>query len=114
MRARFEKTFLGLGLFAGTILLLGGGYLMTQALVNPLGASEMDALTAGFALALSSFLLVYLLFPRKRAKLARRDHAAREEEICRGPVLTVYGETEQNRLVAKQALGAGKNLPGPM
>jgi len=32
VRARFEKTFFGLGAFAGVVLLLGGGYLMTEAL----------------------------------------------------------------------------------
>jgi len=30
------------------------------------------------------------------------------------PVLTVYGETVQKRIVAIQILGEGRNLPGPM
>jgi hypothetical protein len=45
---------------------------------------------------------------------ARQEYAPREEERCRDPVLTVYGETVRNDLLAQQALGAGKNLPGPM
>lgn len=60
VRARFERTFWGLVTFAGLILLLGGRYLMIEALLDPLGASDMAVLTAGLALALalSSFLLV--------------------------------------------------------
>jgi hypothetical protein len=72
----------------------------------------MGVLAAGFALALSSFLLVYLLCPRRRIELARQEDGILDEG--KSPVLTVYGETVQNRLVAKQVLGAGKNLPGPM
>jgi hypothetical protein len=87
---------------------------MAEALTDPLGASDVGVLTAGFALALSSFLLVYLVWPRGKMELAKREHAAREEENWKGSVLTVYGETVQNRIVAKRALGEGKDLPGPM
>jgi hypothetical protein len=45
VRARFERIFLGLGSFAGIILLLGGTYLMTKVLLNPLGASDAGART---------------------------------------------------------------------
>ena len=69
-RGRTERTFMGLGAFAATVLLLGGGYLMTEALLNPLSASDVGVLTAGFALALASFLLVYLLSPRRRIETA--------------------------------------------
>ena len=114
VRARFEKTFFGLGAFAGVVLLLGGGYLMIEALIDPLGASDVAVLTAGFALALSSFLLVYLVWPNRRMELAKHEHAAREEAKAEPPVLTVYGKTLQHRIVAKRSLGDGKNLPGPM
>ncbi|MGB7731451.1 MAG: hypothetical protein WBL50_25750 [Candidatus Acidiferrum sp.] len=113
-RGRTERTFMGLGAFAATVLLLGGGYLMTEALLNPLSASDVGVLTAGFALALASFLSVYLLSPRRRIETAMCEKNARNEEKWNMPVLTVYGETVQKRIVAKQILGEGKNLPGPM
>lgn len=114
VRARFEKTFWGLGAFAGMVLLLGGAYLMREALMDPLGASDVGVLTAGLALALSSFLLVYLVRPKGRMELARHEPDGSDEEMGKGPALTVYGEAVQNRAVAKQALGEEKNLPGPM
>jgi hypothetical protein len=55
VRARFERTFFGLGAFAATVLLVGGGYLMTEALIDPIGASDMAVLTAGFVVALEFF-----------------------------------------------------------
>jgi hypothetical protein len=87
---------------------------MIEALIDPLGASDVGVLAAGFALALSSFLLVYLLWPRRRLQLAKHDCTIRKDKKSNGPVLTVYGEVVQNRIVAKRALGHGKNLPGPM
>jgi hypothetical protein len=60
------------------------------------------------------FVMVYLVWPTSRRELSRHEHESIEVEIRKNPVLTVYGETVQSRMVAKQALGAGKNLPGPM
>jgi len=114
VRATSKKTFLGLGAFTGAVLLLGGSYLMVEALIDPLHASDASVITAGFALALSSFLLVYFVYPRRRMELAKREFEEREEAKSNGPILTVYGETVQNRMVAEQVLGEGKNLPGPM
>ena len=93
-RGRTERTFMRLGAFAATVLLLGGGYLMTEALLNPLSASDVGVLTAGFALALASFLSVYLLSPR-RIETAMREKNAGDEEKWNKPVLTIYGETVQ-------------------
>jgi hypothetical protein len=109
VRSRFEHTFLGLGSFAGLILLLGGGYLMAEALLDPLGASDMGVLTAGFALALSSFLLVYLVWPRSKMALAKRESNHAEEEKW-----MVCGENVQNPMPANRTLSERKNLPGPM
>jgi membrane protein implicated in regulation of membrane protease activity len=114
VRARFEKTFFGLGAFAGIVLLLGGTYLMIEALMNPLGASDVGVLTAGVALALSSFLLVYLVWPKRRRELSKQEHENPEAEIRKSSVLTVHEETVQNRTDAKQDSGTGKNLPSPM
>jgi len=113
VRARFEKTFFGLGAFAAMFLLLVGGYLMTEAMIDPIGASDMGVLAAGFALALSSFLLVYFAWPRGRLELAKRE-SAREEDAWKNPVLTVYGDAVHTRVITKKALGEDKGLPGPM
>jgi len=114
IRARFERTFFGLGLFAAVILLLCGGYLMVEALVDPLDASEAGVLAAGFTLALSSFLLVYIAWPRGRLQMAKRERRLRLEEKWAGPDLTVYGEAVHGHMEAKGALGDRKDLPGPM
>jgi hypothetical protein len=65
IRARFERTFFGLRAFAGTILMAKGLYLMSEALVDPFGNTDVRGFVAGTALALSGFLLVYLLWPRR-------------------------------------------------
>jgi hypothetical protein len=81
VRSSFERTFLGLGAFAAAILLAGGAYLMTEALIDPLGASDLAVLAAGFALSLSSFLVVYLVLPQRRIQMAKREQGERAESI---------------------------------
>jgi hypothetical protein len=73
IRARFERTYFGVGSFAGVVLLLGGLYLLRAAFQDPFGAANVRVLVAGFALALASFLLVYLVWPRGKMALARRE-----------------------------------------
>jgi hypothetical protein len=114
VRARFERTFFGLGVFAAVILLVGGAYLMAEALMDPIGASDIAVLTAGFALSLSSFLLVYLVLPQRTMQMAKREREERAEEQWKGPVLTVYGETVHQGVAAKESLDLHKQLPGPM
>jgi hypothetical protein len=114
MRGRFERTFFGLGLFAAINLFLWGIYLLTEVIRDPLKANETAVIAAGFALALASFLIVYLVWPRGRSALARHDEFDRDPEYSKGPVLTVYGEGVQNRLEAKRGSGEEENLPGPM
>lgn len=114
VRARFERTFFGLGVFAAAILLVGGAYLMSEALIDPIGASDMAVLTAGFALSLSSFLLVYLVLPQRKIQMAKREKEERTEEQWKAPVLTVYGETVHPRVRVKESLDLHKHLPGPM
>jgi hypothetical protein len=113
VRARFEKTFFGLGAFAALILLIGGGYLMAEALVDPIGASDMGVLAAGFALALSSFLLVYFVWPKGKLELAKRERIDGVEQGL-NPVLTVYGDSVHTRVIAKRELQQHRHLPGPM
>jgi hypothetical protein len=114
VRARFERTFFGLGAFAAVILLAGGAYLMAEALIDPIGASDMAVLTAGFALSLSSFLLVYLVLPRRKIQIAKRELEESADERWKGPVLTVYSETMHRRVVRNQSVHLDEHLPGPM
>jgi hypothetical protein len=114
IRARFERTFFGVGSFAGVVLLLGGLYLLRAAFQDPFGAADVRVLVAGFALALASFLLVYLVWPRGKMALARRERRFHALEKWDGPVLNVYGEGAQNPVAEEEALHLRKELPGPV
>lgn len=87
-----------------------------EALLDPLGASDMAVLTAGLALALSSFLLVYLVWPRRKMELARREQLETAEQNWKRPVVTIrlYDEGQSSRTLVGRALGDRKHLPGPM
>jgi len=78
VRSRFERTFFGFGAFAAAILLVGGACLMTEALIDPIGASDLVVLAAGFALSLASFLVVYLVPATKKNAMARDKQTARK------------------------------------
>lgn len=114
VRSRFERTFFGLGLFAAVNLFLWGAYLLTEAIRDPLRATGIAVLVAGFFLALASFLMAFLLWPKGRRALARDEEPDDDFDCTSGPVLTVYGQTVQDQPKAKLALREGKNLPGPM
>jgi len=115
VRGRFERTFFGLGLFAAVALLLYGTYLLAESIGDPLEASGTTVLIAGFMLALASFVITFLIWPRRKMALARDDEDLDQvPEYIKSPVLTVYGDSAQNRIEAKQALGTEKDLPGPM
>jgi membrane protein implicated in regulation of membrane protease activity len=114
MRARFERTFFGLGLFAALSLFLCGAYLLTEAIRDPLEASESAVICAGFTLSLASFVLTYLVWPRAKSVLEKDQDSPRHRRNVHGAVLTVYGQTVHTRLEAKQLLAEGKNLRGPM
>jgi hypothetical protein len=89
---------------------------MMEALLDPLGASDMAVLTAGLALALSIFLLFYLVWPRRRIELARHEQLEAIEEKCKRPALEIrmYDESAQSPMLTNRRLGERKNLPGPM
>lgn len=114
VRSRFERTFFGLGLFAAVTLFVWGAYLLSEAIRNPLRATGVAVLVAGFMLALASFLVAFLVWPGGRRALARDEDPDEDFENTAGLVLTVYGEAVHERLEAKQVLKEGKNLPGPM
>ncbi|HTQ95327.1 MAG TPA: hypothetical protein VMH89_00900 [Candidatus Acidoferrum sp.] len=114
IRARFERTFFGVGSFAGVALLLGGLYLLRAAFQDPFGAADVRVLVAGFALALASFLLVYLVWPRGKMALARRERRSHALEKWDGPVLNINEEGVENRMDEEEALHLRKELPGPV
>ena len=114
VRARFERTFFGLGLFAAISLFLGGVYLLTEAIRDPLEASEAAVICAGFTLSLASFVLVYLFWPRAKSVLQKDPDSSDHRESLRGPVLTVYGQALHTRSEAKRLLAESKDLLGPM
>ena len=112
VRARIEKSFLGLGLFSAITILLYGIYLLTKALLNPLQATEITVLGAGFTISLATFAITYILWPRSRSALAREEDASHERSD--GPVLTVLNDGRHIRVQTRQALAERRNLPGPM
>jgi hypothetical protein len=114
VRGRCERTFFGLGAFAAVILLLGGVYLLRETWLDPLGASDVRVLVGGVALALSSFLIVFLMWPFSRIALAKRDRRSHSAKQWNASALTVYGKTVQDRMAARRALEERKDLPGPM
>jgi hypothetical protein len=50
----------------------------------------------------------------RSVRIIARPVDAGDEEKWNKPVLTMYGETVQKRIAAKQILSEGRNLPGPM
>ncbi|MGB7848061.1 MAG: hypothetical protein WBL63_20795 [Candidatus Acidiferrum sp.] len=113
-RARMERTFLGPGLFAAVNLLFVGFYLLREVNREPLKANDTAVIAAGFALALATFLLAYLVWPWCSASLARHEDSDPSPECWEGPLLRVYGKAVKIRLEGKRELVEGKKLPGPM
>jgi hypothetical protein len=113
-RGPFARTFFGMGLFAATSLFLCGAYLLCGAMLDPLGATDMAVIVAGFALALATFILVFLAWSRGKQILQRRHESSREPVYPSGPVLAIYGQTVQDGLQAKRTLSESKALPRPM
>ena len=83
-RGRTVRTFMRLGPFAATVLLLGGGYLMTEALlksVERVGCGNADgqipAGVGGFPFGVSAS-------PRRRIETALREkmHAMKRNGTC--------------------------------
>ena len=113
VRGRLERTFFGLGLFAAINFFLCGAYPMREAIVDPLGATDVAVMVAGFALALASFALVFLVWPRTKEVLPR--HTCYRESVCpSGPVLNVYGESVPDGRHGKHARREAKTLPAPV
>ncbi|HVM74449.1 MAG TPA: hypothetical protein VMT75_02330 [Candidatus Saccharimonadales bacterium] len=114
LRARFERTFFGLGLSFATVLLAGGAYLLDDAVSDPLEASATAVLVAGLSLALGGFAIVYLVWPRRYLSIARRGEVDQFDGEWKNYALTAYGESVQDRLEAQKILEKRRGLPGPM
>lgn len=113
LRARFERTFLGLGLFFASALLTGGAYLLLEAIREPLKASEASVILAGLALSLGGYAIVFLAWPRRHLAIARRN-SERISDEWKHYVLTEYGDSVQNRLEMQKSPKDHIDLPGPM
>lgn len=113
-RSRFQHTFFGLGLFTVISLFLGGAYLFTHAIRDPLEASGAAVIVAGFTLSLAGFAFTYLVWPRAKLALAKDQDAPQHREGLREPALTGYRQALPTRVEANQALVENKNLDRPM
>jgi len=114
LRARRERTFLGLGLFVAGVLLAGGAYLLTEAFREPLQSSGVSVVVAGLALSLGAFAAIYLAWPRRHLAIAHRQELGHFDDEWKSYVLTAYGESVQRRAEVRQTMNDPRNLPGPM
>jgi hypothetical protein len=91
VRASMPRTFLGLGVFTETGLLLCGSYLLLKALWWPLETGETAVIVAGLLLALATFLLLYMVRPGVSIALAQTDDDGIQDEApqLQAP-LTIY------------------------
>ena len=113
LRARFERTFLGLGVLFASALLAGGTYLLLEAIREPLKASGTSVILAGLALSLGGYAIVFLAWPRRHLAIAHR-RGERVDDEWKNYVLTEYGDSVQNRLELRHELKGRTDLPGPM
>jgi hypothetical protein len=113
LRARFEWTFFGLGLFADINLFLFGSFFLREALYDPISASTTTVVGSAFMLALATFLLAYLIWPRVKAAFATQSENERGLHTISGPVLTVYrdGDALRAQIEEEQALTLRKPRP---
>ena len=113
VRASLPRTFRTLGVFTEATLLLCGSYLLLKVLWRPLETDQGAILGAGVILGLAVILLFYLVRPRWKEALPRRDERSPGGEWMESP-LTAYGEALKARQGAQHALENEEELPGPM
>lgn len=73
VRGSTPRTFRGMGLFVEVSLLFMGVYVLAQALINPLTASQLDILGGALILSVAAYLLLYLLWPKPKEALRQRE-----------------------------------------
>lgn len=75
----------------------------------PLRATGAAVLVAGFLLALTSFLVAFLLWPPGNTALARAEDPHGDFKYSSGPVLTVYGEAARGPTGSEKGSKKGKD-----
>jgi hypothetical protein len=93
LKARFEWTFFGVGLFAAVNLFLLGCFLLMEAIRDSLAASTTAIVGAAFRLAPAAFLFVYLAWPRFKAAFGMQAGAERRQTL-RGEPVAVYRDED--------------------
>lgn len=110
-KGSFSTIFRGLGLFTEAALLFCGSYLLAGALLRPLEAGELSVVGGGLALALATWLLLFLFWPSGRQIKAWREPI---ESETYDELLTAYGQAVRARMEATRVLTENDDLPGPM
>ena len=114
LRARFEWTFFGVGLFAAINLFLLGCFLLMEAIRDPLAASTSAIVGAAFMLALAVFLFVYLAWPRFKAAFQMQARTERLQARRAEPLtLCRDEETLQTQIEAEHALTLNARFAPP-
>ena len=101
------RTFLGLGVFTETGLVLCGSYLLLKALWWPLETGEIAVIVAGLLLALGTSLLLYLVRPGgSSVALAQTDNEIQDEPPpLQAPATTCSVTVEPREKAAHAAAG---------
>ena len=103
-----------MGLLAAINLFFGGIYLLNEAIRDLLAASGTVIVTAGFLLALGSFVLLYLVWPSAKSALEGRFSLESREVNLRRTELAAYGQAIQEQVDTPGAVTESERLPGPM
>jgi hypothetical protein len=114
VRTSFARTFFGLVLFATVVLMLGGIYLFTEVMLEPLKAADTSIIASGFTVAVGETLMTFLIQPGKREALAKPEKENAGHGLFRRPLRTIRGTRMPARKRAEPALAGARKLPGPM
>jgi hypothetical protein len=107
VRASTLRTFLGLGVFTETALLLCGGYLLLKALWWPLETGETAVIVSGLLLTTATFLFLYMVRPGFSLALAAtdEDETPHEPPQLQAPVTTYSVAVEPREKAARAVAG---------
>ncbi len=107
VRASTPRTFLGLGVFTETGLVLCGSYLLLKALWWPLETGETAVIVSGLLLATATFLFFYMVRPGFSLALAQTDEDEIQDEppLLQAPVTTYRVAVEPREKAAHAAAG---------
>ena len=83
VRAGLVRTFGGLVSFLALTLPCSGGYILVDALANPIEAQGVAVIASAFIIALATILLFYLIKPKKGRKRTGMREARPHGQIVR-------------------------------